>query len=113
MSTGTLIAVLIGMTVVTYGVRVAPLFLAGRVTIPESVLRWMNYVPPAVLATLVLPSLITPDSHTNALELGLNNPLLLAAVPTVLVAWRTKNMYATVGVGVLAVALLRWFAPFG
>ncbi|MFE0100529.1 AzlD domain-containing protein [Streptomyces sp. NPDC059009] len=112
MSTTDLLLILGGMTAVTYAVRCAPLFLAGRVTIPAGVLRWMNYVPPAVLATLILPSLCTPDTDGNALRLSLSNPLLLAAVPTVLVAWRTKNMYATVGVGVVALALLRWLGPF-
>ncbi|WP_051180016.1 AzlD domain-containing protein [Nocardia concava] len=107
MSTTALIAVLVGMTAVTYGIRSLPLLLADRFTISESVLHWMAYVPPAVLAALIAPSVFVPDAESHALNLDWANPLFLTALPTLLVAWRTKNMYATVGTGVVVLALLR------
>ncbi|MCY0929404.1 AzlD domain-containing protein [Streptomyces sp. H27-H1] len=105
MSTTTLLIVIAGMAAVTYACRAVPLFLAGRVTIPRNTLRWMRFIPPAVLAALIAPAVLNP--HGRALEFGATNPLLLAALPTVLVAWKTKNMYATVLVGCACVALLR------
>lgn len=107
MSTATMLFVLAGMTAVTYGIRCLPLLLADHVTIPASVLHWMAYVPPAVLAALIAPAVFTPDAGGHALNLDWANPLLLTTLPTLLVAWRTKNMYATVATGVVLLALLR------
>lgn len=59
---------------------------------PPRVERALRFVPPAILAAIVFPGLFphglaTPDPHTVAGGLA------------ALVAWRTRNMMATIAVG--------------
>lgn len=95
---------LLGMSLVTYIPRLAPAwFLRGR-DLPPFLVAWLKYVPVAVLAALLLPSLLVSDGK---LALQWNNLYLWAAVPAIFTAWKTKNMFATVIVGMLVVALAR------
>jgi branched-subunit amino acid transport protein len=67
--------------------------------------RWLSYIPAAVLASLLGPALFAPNGE---LEVGTGNIFLLAAVPTLLAAWRSRGLFAPVAVGMLVVALTRW-----
>lgn len=55
--------------------------------------RWLRYVPPAVLAALVVPPVLAPQGH---LEVGL--PALALLVGAV-VAWRTRSVLWTIAGG--------------
>lgn len=93
---------ILGMALVTYGVRVLPL-VAVRVKPGPTFEQMLRYVPPAVFAALIVPELIIPNGK---LEFG---PALLAGFVGVLVAWRTQNMALTILAGVASFALLRTF----
>lgn len=102
---------ILGMTLVTYIPRAIPLlFLSSRELNPRF-MRWLEMVPPAVLAALLAPELLLgPDGQGGkALFLGMDNVFLVAALPTVLVGWLTKNFFGTVAAGMAVVALLRYF----
>jgi branched-subunit amino acid transport protein len=58
--------------------------------------RALRFVPPSVLAAIVLPELLIPG---GTITLPLANARLAAGIVAVLVAWRTKNVFLTVGVG--------------
>ena len=95
---------LLGMGLVTYLPRLLPAWwLRGR-ELPPFLVAWLRYVPVAVLAALLLPSLLVQDGH---LALQWNNLYLWAAVPAIFTAWKTKNMFLTVLVGMAVVALAR------
>ena len=95
---------LIGMGAVTYLPRLLPAwFLRGR-ELPPFLVAWLRYVPVAVLAALLLPSLLVQDGQLN---FHWENLYLWAALPSILVAWKTKNMFATVLTGMVLVALAR------
>lgn len=96
-----------GMTLVTYLPRVFPmLFLHGR-ELPEPVLRWLSFIPVAILAALLAPSLAAAEGK---LDLSLNNLYLLAAVPTVAVAaFHRKNLFLVALTGMVSLVLLRLF----
>ena len=95
---------LLGMSLVTYLPRLLPAwFLRGR-ELPPFLVAWLRYVPVAVLAALLLPSLMVQD---GALALHWNNLYLWAAVPAIFVAWKKKSMFLTVLVGMAVVALAR------
>lgn len=99
------------MTLVTYIPRAAPLLLLSSRELRPGLVRWLEMVPPAVLAALLAPSLLlqtTPDGEA-ALFLGLDNIYLLAAVPTFAVARISKSFFGTVAAGMAVVALLRYF----
>jgi len=95
---------LFGMMLVTYLPRVLPVWtLAGR-ALPRAVEVWLRYVPPAVLAAMLLPALVMPE---GALQINFTNLYLLAAIPAFFVAWKTRNLFAPVLTGMALVALAR------
>jgi branched-subunit amino acid transport protein len=57
----------------------------------------------------VLPALIVPEVlfHGNPANLPFDAARLVAALVATLVAWRTKNMLATIAAGMAALFLLK------
>lgn len=102
---------ILGMAVVTYIPRAVPLMLLSSRELNPLLMRWLEMVPPAVLAALLAPELLlrTGQAGEKSLFLGLDNVFLLAAVPTFLAGWLGKSFFATVAVGMASVALLRYF----
>ncbi|MCG0238534.1 MAG: AzlD domain-containing protein [Firmicutes bacterium] len=93
-----------GMALVTALPRILPLVLLSRFTLPRWLMRWLAYIPVAVLASLLARELVIPEGRL----LGLANNLgLWATVPTLAVALLTRNLMATVLTGIAAMALLR------
>jgi branched-subunit amino acid transport protein len=105
------VLLILGMGLVTYIPRAAPLlFLSSRELNPRFI-RWLEMVPPAVLAALLAPELLLqPDMQGGKdLFLSADNLFLLAVPPTFLAGWLTKNFFCAVIAGMGAVALLRLF----
>lgn len=100
----TVLLIVIGGAIVTFIPRVVPLMVLSRMKLPESVLRWLHYVPIAILAALVGQELFIHDDEVS-IKL---NPELLAAIPTALVAIKTRSLLWTVVVGVVVFVLLRF-----
>ncbi len=95
---------MVGMGLVTYLPRLMPAwFLRGR-NLHPFIEAWLKYVPVAVLAALLLPSLLVANGQLN---LTWSNLYLWAAIPAGLTAWKTRSMFATVLVGMAVVALVR------
>lgn len=107
METAELIAALIGMSIVTYIPRVLPFLLFGQRELPRWFLSFLSYIPVAILSALLFQSLFIVKGE---IAVRFSNPMLLAAVPTVLVAFYTRSLYGTVLVGLMSMALLRFFA---
>lgn len=96
---------MVGMAVVTYLPRLLPiLFLSGR-TLRPLLAAWLRLVPPAVLASMLLPTLLVPEER---LDLGIDNIFFWAALVAFPVAWKSKSLFATVMVGMGLVALARY-----
>jgi len=87
----------------TFLMRLSFIGLAGRYRLPPLVERALRYVPVAVLTALIVPDLL---AHGGGLDLGLSNARLWAGVAAIVVAWRTRNVVATVAVGMGALWLL-------
>jgi branched-subunit amino acid transport protein len=85
------------MVAVTFGSRYAGLAL--RTELPAFWVRFLHFVPIAVFAALVTPSLEG--------DLGEGELRVVAAVATVLVAWRTRNLGLSIAAGMIAFWLLR------
>ena len=95
---------ILGMGLATYLPRLLPIWLLAARTLPEVVVAWLRYVPACVLAALLFPSVLTENAH---LALRWDNLYLLAIAPTLLVAWRTRSMFAAVITGMALVAVGR------
>ena len=104
MTTWELLLCVVGMAVVTALPRVLPLtLLAGR-SLPPTFIRCLSFVPASVLAALLAPELLLRDDR---LFLSTDNLFLLAALPTLFVAWKTNSFFGSIATGMLAVALGR------
>lgn len=87
----------------TYAMRASFLVFANRMaTVPPFVQRLLRQIPPAALASLVLPALLRPDGHLDVTQARLYAGLIAAVV-----AWRTKNTMITLVVGMAALMVLR------
>jgi branched-subunit amino acid transport protein len=98
--------IIAGAALVTFIPRVLPLMLLSRIQIPEWGMRWLNYVPIAVMAALVAQELLISD---GSLSLSSNRAELLAALPTFLVAVKTRSLLGTVITGILSLMVMRYF----
>ena len=95
---------LLGMGLITYGIRLSMILLLGRVRISEDWQRALRLVPPSVLSAIIFPELLRP---AGSLDISLGNARLLAGIIAAVVAWRTKNALLTIGVGMAALWILQ------
>ena len=99
---------LIGMGLVTYAIRLPLIVLIGRVDVPPLVQKALRFVPPAVLSAIIFPELLRPG---GTFDLSFGNVRLLAGVLAAGIAWRTKNVLLTIGVGMAALWVLQLMLP--
>lgn len=92
------------MALVTYLPRMLPMTLLSRAKLPPLLLRWLGFVPVAVLAALLAEELFVAD---HRLALPPANWYPVAALPAFIIAVRTRNLLWTVVVGIATVAILR------
>ena len=95
MSLEALLAIL-GMAAVTYAIRAGGLLLANRLPSTGFVAAWLRHLPGAVLAALIAP-VILRGGPSEA----------IAAVATALIYVASRNLFAAMAGGVLAVYLAR------
>lgn len=96
--------VILGGAVVTYLSRALPLVLVSRLKMPPIVEKWLGFVPIAVLSSLLAPLLLMPGGK---LDFTLGNHYLLAAVPTFVVAWVSRNLLATLAAGIILMVVVQ------
>jgi uncharacterized membrane protein len=91
----TLITIL-GMALVTYATRAGGFWLMGLVTPSPRIEAWLKQIPGTVLVAIIAPTVLASSLAET-----------LAALATVLVAIRTKNVLIAMVVGVATVWALR------
>lgn len=85
----------------TFAMRASFIAAADRLAqVPPGVQRLLRQIPPAALASLVVPTLVRPDG-----ELSLTQPRLAIGVLAGLIAWRTRNVALTLVVGLVALVV--------
>jgi branched-subunit amino acid transport protein len=95
---------ILGMMLVTFLPRLLPVWLLAGRQLPPVIVTWLRYVPAAVLSALLFPGILVEG---NQLHLAWNNLYLLAFIPTLLVAWKTRSLFGAVITGMVVVALGR------
>ncbi len=95
MSLEALLAIL-GTAAVTFAIRAGGLLLANRLPTTGFVASWMKHVPGAVLASLVAPAILAGGAAEA-----------IAAAATALIYIVSRNLFAAMLGGVLAVYLAR------
>ena len=86
----------------TFLLRLLPMAALSRASVPSWAEEWLRLIPGAVLAASLAQAILF-DGDT--LWLSWENPFLLAALPTALVAWRTRSVILTMFTGIAFYAL--------
>ena len=100
-----ILLIIFGAAIVTLIPRIAPLVLLSRVNLPERVVRWLEFVPIAVLSALLAQSVAMPEGRFS---LPPENLALIAVIPVLAIAVRTKSLIGTAAGGASAMALPGW-----
>lgn len=101
--------VLLGMALAAYLLRASFFFAGERLSLPPLVQRALDFVPPAVLAALVLPVFVDLGAPWGRLETA----KLIGGAAAALVAYRTRSIPVTVVVGMGVLWLALWVLPGG
>ncbi len=101
-----LFCMLAGCVAVTLLPRVIPLYVFSKKT-PDWLRTWLNYIPAAVMAALVVPDLFFYGGSFNANPF--DNLFLLAGLASVIFCLVTSNFVGTIIFGMAFVALARYF----
>ena len=101
----TLWLAILGMGMVTLGLRASFILLPERLRLPSLLRRALPFVPAAVLTAVWAPELVL---QKGVLQLSLHNERLAAGVVAIAVAWRWRLTFATIASGLLALHLFDW-----
>ena len=99
-------AVIVVVGTLNYLSRLSFIALFARIEMPAVVARALRFVPAAMLTAIVVPAVVF--SAPGTLAFSYTNPRLVAALVAAVVAWRTRNAVATMGVGMVALWLVQW-----
>ncbi|XPV77377.1 MAG: AzlD domain-containing protein [Desulfovibrio sp.] len=97
---------ILGMAVVSFVPRALPAQLLSSKTLPEWVIRWLGYVPTAVLSAMLVPALLV---HEGKLDVSENNIFFWAAIPTFALVLKTRSFFGAVALGMGLVAAGRYY----
>ncbi|HHV63709.1 MAG TPA: AzlD domain-containing protein [Peptococcaceae bacterium] len=92
-----ILAIIVIMTAVTYGARVLPFLLFRNKRISGVLKSFIELVPVALLAALVIPELILTPTN----EFTFINPFLLTGICTFIFARRVSNLFLVVLFGMV------------
>lgn len=104
-TTVTLALVLLGMVLVTYGIRLSFLVFGHGVKFPRWLERALRYVPAAVLTALIVPMALAPQ---GSVDVSLHNAYLPGTIGAVLVALWSRHTLAAILGGFVVYGLWRW-----
>ncbi len=100
------IFMLAGMALVTFGIRYIMFPISGKFQFSDLFERALQYVPPAVLAAIIVPSVLMPTGKT--LDINLSNPYLIGAIVACGVGWMFKNLLLTIVVSMIVFLGFQW-----
>ena len=96
--------VILMSAVVTWIPRILPFVLVKYRGLPDPVLHFLKYLPIAIIFALILSSLVEGNAGQLPQVRWVD---LVATIPTMMVAFRYKNLMGTVLFGIVLVALFR------
>ena len=97
------VLLILGMGMVTYIPRLIPIIFLSQRELPQWLVDWLDYIPAAILSALIFPAILTSGEPR---VFDITRPELLIAIPTFVVAFKTKSLAGTVIFGMF----LYWFA---
>lgn len=107
MSDTTLWLTILGAGLCTWLLRLSFIELWQWISVPPLLDRALRYVPPAVLAALVVPALVRSG---GAIDLSPDNLRLVAGIAAAAVAWFSRSVLLTLATGMGMLWFLEAFA---
>ena len=104
MSTFALLALLIAVGAVTYFFRYSMIGLFANRQLPDWLRELCSFIAPASFAALTVSALFVSGGQV---AMPLDTPKPWAALIAAIVAWRTGNVFATIGVGMAALYIFK------
>lgn len=104
MNDTTFILILISAMVVTYIPRMLPLVILSKTKLPTKIERFLDYIPIAILGSILLPTLIYKE---NTINISFDNEILIAGIITIIVAKFVKRVDVIVVTGILVTIIYR------
>lgn len=98
------IVMIAGMVVVTFGIRYFLFAFADRIRMAPWMESALKFIPPAVLIAITVPAVLLPKGDWH---LSVSNPYLIAAIATTAAGILTKNLLATIAVGLAVFFIYR------
>ncbi len=87
------VALILGMFLATFSIRYVLFAVAGRVHFPDWLSTALAFVPPAVLTAIIVPAVVMPQ---GGIWLSYDNPWLLAALASAIIALIRKDLLTTI-----------------
>ncbi len=99
---------ILGMALVTFAIRYVLFASAGKTRFSPRFEDLLRFIPPAVLASLIAPSLLIPQGRE--ITFGLESPYLVGGIVALLVGLVWRNMFAVLGAGMGCFWLWKWLS---
>ena len=104
----TIWTVIVGMALLNYAVRFPPVAIVSRMDLPKPVMRWLSFIPIAVMGALVASEVLRPAGRWSA---PLTSPSLYAAVVTGIVFKLTRSFLGATVAGMASFVVLQRILP--
>ncbi len=104
MSDSLIWGVIVGMAVLNFLIRFLPMAAISRVELPRPVMRWLEFIPVAVMGALVANTVVRPGGDWVA---PWSNPWLLACAATALAYRITRSFLGATVIGMAAFVAFR------
>ena len=104
MSDATIWAVIVGMAVLNFAIRFMPIAIVSRMELPKPVMRWLQFIPVAMMGSLVANTVVRPGGTFLA---PWENPWLLATGVTAVAYRFTRSFLGATVVGMASFVLFR------
>lgn len=105
MNTVTIWIVILGGMLITYLLRSSFLVFLGTENIPLWLFKCLRYTPAVVLSALIMQMLV---KNKDVVQIGIQNPKIIAGVIALIVALKTRNIFLTLAVGMGILILLTY-----
>jgi branched-subunit amino acid transport protein len=108
LSQATIWGVIVGMAVLNYAVRFPPIVVISRMELPKPIMRWLSFVPIAVMGALVSGEVLRPAGQWSN---PLVSPSVYAAIITGVVFKLTRSFLGATVAGMASFVLLQRLLP--
>ncbi|MEF8698391.1 MAG: AzlD domain-containing protein [Candidatus Accumulibacter sp. UW26] len=99
------VSMIAGMVAVTFGIRYVLFAVADRIRLAPWIEGALKFIPPAVLTAITLPAVLLPKGEWY---LSPANPYLVAALLSLAAGLLTRNLLATIAIGLAGFVVHRF-----